>query len=214
MNYYQDITLLPDAEISLGFIWQKVFQQVHIALVEHKIAENQSAIAVGFPQYGKAKFPLGFKLRLFANEQMQLEQLNIAQWLNRLEDYAHVKSIKPVPETVGGYVNFSRKHIKTAKRIDEDMHKKAELWSKKSGKSLEDCLAELEKSKPLINTENLPFVFIDSQSTKQHSNNKNGKFPLFIQMDTFTEAQKGKFNCYGLSATDEDKENIATVPQF
>ncbi|MFA0280003.1 type I-F CRISPR-associated endoribonuclease Cas6/Csy4, partial [Vibrio sp. 10N.222.55.F8] len=51
MNYYQEITLLPDAEISLGFIWQNVFQQVHIALVDNKVAANQSAIAVGFPEY-------------------------------------------------------------------------------------------------------------------------------------------------------------------
>ncbi|MCO4790206.1 type I-F CRISPR-associated endoribonuclease Cas6/Csy4, partial [Vibrio cholerae] len=38
MNYYQEITLLPDADIALGFLWQNVFQQVHIALVEHKVA--------------------------------------------------------------------------------------------------------------------------------------------------------------------------------
>lgn len=77
MNYYQEITLLPDVEISLGFLWQNVFQQVHIVLVEHKVAENQSAVAVGFPDYRNAKFLLGNKLRLFAKEQATLEKLSI-----------------------------------------------------------------------------------------------------------------------------------------
>ncbi len=57
MNYYQEITLLPDVDISLGFLWQNVFQQVHIALVEHKVDANQSSVAVGFPDYLRAKFP-------------------------------------------------------------------------------------------------------------------------------------------------------------
>ena len=73
MNYYQDITLLPDAVITLGFIWQKVYQQVHIALAENKIAENQSAIAVAFPEYGSKGFPLGSKLRLLALTAMESE---------------------------------------------------------------------------------------------------------------------------------------------
>ncbi|NMU26494.1 type I-F CRISPR-associated endoribonuclease Cas6/Csy4, partial [Vibrio parahaemolyticus] len=56
MDYYQEITLLPDADISLGFIWQNVFQPVHLALVDNKIAGHQSAIAVSFPEYGKSGF--------------------------------------------------------------------------------------------------------------------------------------------------------------
>lgn len=54
MDYYQDITLLPDAEVNLGFLWQKVFQQVHIALVEHKVADNRSAIALSIPKYKRS----------------------------------------------------------------------------------------------------------------------------------------------------------------
>jgi len=61
MKYYLDITLLPDAETNLGFLWHKVYQQVHIALVENKVAKNQSEIAVSFPEYGSKAFPLGAK---------------------------------------------------------------------------------------------------------------------------------------------------------
>ena len=49
MNYYQDITLLADANIALGFLWQKLYKQIHIVLVENKTSDNLSTIAVGFP---------------------------------------------------------------------------------------------------------------------------------------------------------------------
>lgn len=212
MNYYQEITLLPDAEISLGFIWQNVFQQVHIALVEHKVAQNRSDIAVGFPQYQKVKFPLGSKLRLFAKEQSQLERLNIAQWLNRLEDYTHVKGIKAVPDSVE-YVCFSRCNVKTPERIEREMQQKAQLWSAKSGKPLSDCLIELERSKPDGHSE-LPFIFLHSQQTKQHSPGKNSKFPLFIKMTAVAHEQEGTFDCYGLNAKANDENSYGCVPQF
>ena len=120
MNFYQEITLLPDVEISLGFLWQNVFQQVHIALVEHKVAENQSAVAVGFPDYRNAKFPLGNKLRLFAKDQATLEKLAIDKWLTRLEDYVHIKGIKPVPDSAT-YVSFERKQVKSPERVEREL---------------------------------------------------------------------------------------------
>lgn len=212
MNYYQEITLLPDAEISLGFIWQNVFQQVHIALVENKVAANQSKIAVGFPEYKKAKFPLGNKLRLFAEDAEQLEQLNITNWLVRLEDYAHVKGVKPVPADVS-YVTYTRKSVKSPARIDREMQKKAELWSLKSGKPLEECFEELEKTKPQYESK-LPFIYLHSQETKQRSPEKNSKFPLFIEMKLLDKKQSGFFDCYGLSSKSNIAENLGAVPLF
>mgnify|MGYP000196251546 FL=1 len=212
MNYYQEITLLPDVEISLGFLWQNVFQQVHIALVEHKVAENQSAIAVGFPDYRNAKFPLGNKLRLFAKDQATLEKLAIDKWLTRLEDYVHIKGIKLVPDSVT-YVSFERKQVKSPERVERDMHRKAELWSAKSGKPLAECLADLEKSKP---TEpcSLPFIYLHSQQTKLRSPEKNSKFPLFIDMYEQSTNQDGVFDCYGLNSKLNSKDAPATVPHF
>ena len=125
MNYYQEVTLLPDVEIPLGFIWQNVFQQVHIALVENKVGPNQSAVGVGFPDYKQTSFPLGSKLRLFANEQAQLESLAIGNWLTRFEDYTHVKAIKPVPAEAT-FVSFTRKQVKSVERIEREMQQKAQ----------------------------------------------------------------------------------------
>jgi CRISPR-associated endonuclease Csy4 len=212
MNYYHEITLLPDAEISLSFIWQNVFQQVHIALVENKVAPNESAIAVGFPDYQQTGFPLGSKLRLFSKEQTTLEKLAIEQWLVRLKDYVHIKAIKPVPSEVV-YASFMRKHVKSPVRIERNMQKKSELWAEKSGKSLAACLAELEKTKPAALSK-LPFIYLHSQQTKQRAPDKNSKFPLFIEMHQAKAEQSGVFDCYGLSSKVNSLRCLATVPHF
>lgn len=212
MNYYQEITLLPDADIALGFLWQNVFQQVHIALVEHKVASNQSLVAVGFPDYRQAQFPLGSKLRLFAKEPVTLEKLDIHRWLTRLEDYVHIKGIKPVPSDVT-YVSFVRKQVKSPERIERDMQQKAALWAEKSGKPLVECLADLQQSKPTALC-TLPFIYLHSQQTKQRSPEKNSKFPLFIEMQQHSKSQDGSFDCYGLSSKAHGQSALATVPHF
>ncbi|MDQ9091644.1 type I-F CRISPR-associated endoribonuclease Cas6/Csy4 [Pseudoalteromonas haloplanktis] len=217
MKYYLDITLLPEVDITLGFIWQKVYQQVHIALVENKVAENQSAIAVSFPRYsteknGEQAFPLGDQLRLLANEETQLTKLNIAKWLNRLEDYVHIKSVKPVPDNIA-HVAFVRQQVKGEARIEKDMLSKAQRWAEKSGQPLDVCLAELEKSKPKANS-NLPFIWLESQETKQRNSGESRRFPLFIKKVELKEQQAGVFNCYGLSANHNNKGKLASIPQF
>ena len=212
MNYYQEITILPEAEVPLGFIWQNVFQQIHIALVEHKVGPNQSEIAVGFPDYGQKSFPLGNKLRLFAKAHAQLEKLNINKWLTRLEDYSHVKAIKSVPDKVT-WVSFTRQHVKSPERIEREMQKKAELWSIKSDKPLAECLLELEKSKPTTRCK-LPFIYLHSQQTKACSSTTHSKFPLFIQKQDVDAPQQGLFDCYGLNSKANKSDNIGCTPHF
>lgn len=224
MKYYLDITLLPEADITLGFLWQKVYQQVHIALVENKITRNESAIAVSFPRYsahkrteknGEQAFPLGNQLRLLANEKSQLTKLNIVKWLIRLEDYLHIKSVKPVPDNVR-HLAFVRQQVKGGARIEKDMQSKAKLWSEKSGQSLDACLEELERSKPKADREEtkLPFLWLESQETKQRGLANSRKFPLFIKKVEITGQQLGTFNCYGLSVNHSNKEKLVSIPQF
>ncbi|GAA6171846.1 hypothetical protein NBRC116592_15160 [Colwellia sp. KU-HH00111] len=217
MNFYIELQLLPDAEVSLDFLWQKVYQQVHIALVDNKVGENESAIAISFPSYhagigGEHAFPLGNQLRLLANEERQLTNLNINQWLNRLKDYVHIKSIKPVPEKVR-HVAFFREKVKGEARIEKDMQSKAKRWAEKSGQTLETCLAELEKTKPKADN-SLPFIWLESQETKQRNAQESRKFPLFIKMVSLTKEQAGVFNCYGLNTNSSNKDKLTSVPQF
>lgn len=218
MNYYQDITLIGDPEISLGFLWQKVFQQVHFALVNNKTAENYSSIGAGFPSYGKRGFSLGDKLRLFAETKAELEALNIAKFLERLSDYVHIKSIAEVPKTAKA-VTFVRRSIKGESRIEQEMQNKIarlqsrdESWFAGIGKSLEKCLADLNASKPEADS-SLPFIWLESQETKKRNPEGAAKFPLFIEKIEAASPQKGKFSCYGLAIRSTEFP-LATVPDF
>lgn len=211
MKFYQELTLLPDAEIDLAFLWMKIYQQIHLALVENKQENNQSLIAVGFPEYGSPGCFLGRKLRLFSLEEKHLETLDIVRWLNRLSDYVHIKSIQPVPEYTTS-VCYLREHIKGKARVEKEMHKKAVLWAKKTGATIESCLSELEKTRPDHNSK-LPFIWMESQRTKQQ-NGETQKFPLFIKQVFISSPQQQSFNCYGLSLSQSKQALLSTVPYF
>ena len=106
MKHYQEITLIPGADISIYFLWSKVYQQVHLALVE-KMDNEKSSIGVAFPEYRDNIF-LGSKLRVFAESENELTQLDMNKWLSRLSDYVHITSIRPIPKDVNAYAIFSR----------------------------------------------------------------------------------------------------------
>lgn len=212
MKYYLEISLLPDVEANLGFLWQKIYQQIHISLVDNKIGENESAVAVAFSRYGEKLFPLGDQLRLFAKTEIQLNELNIPTWLSRFKDYVHIKSIKPVPEKVT-HVCFIREHVKGEAGIEKKMQAKAKYWSEKSGQPLDECLLSLEKSKPKARSTR-PFIWLESQKTKQRDPAQSSKFPLFIKRIELENPQKGHVNCYGLNANHKDISKWVSVPHF
>ncbi len=196
MKYYLDISLLPDTEISLGFIWQKVYQQVHLALVDNKFAENKSKVGLSFADYafekGAGIFPLGNKLRLFSDAESDLEKLTLASWLKRLTDYTHVSSIKEVPG-VCEYACFTRQQFKT------NIFRLATRRAKRKNETFSEALqhyADFSDKKT-----DLPFIELKSLS-------KNEQFKLFIKGEIIKNKKEGGFNCYGLS-----KEG-ATVPWF
>lgn len=191
MNFYLDITLLPDVEANIGFVWQKVYGQLHLALVEQRIEGDHSAIAVSFPEYGDKAFPLGSKLRLFAKTSEQLQQLNLAKWLNRLTDYTHCTSIKEVP-LVNQYACFKRM------QFGSNIERLARRRVKRKGESLEEALMHYSGFKE--QQSKLPFVNMQSLS-------KDCRFCLFIEQEIVEQEEEGLFSCYGLSKT-------ATVPWF
>lgn len=192
MKYYLDITLLPDAETNIGFLWQKVYQQVHIALVENKVSENQSEIAVSFPEYGSKNFPLGTKLRLLSESNSKLVQLNINKWLKRFTDYVHKTSIKGVPDSVSSFACFERLQVASSRE------RKARRRVKRHGGTFKEALEYFATYDDESST--LPFVNIKSLSGDKH-------FKLFIKKTGSNIQCNGEFNCYGLS-------NVATVPLF
>lgn len=192
MSYYQEIALLLKARIGLYDFWQKLYQQIHLALVEKKTGKNTSKIGVSFPEYNAKEFLLGTKLRLFAEDKATLTDMQCEKWLAHLHDYAVIGEITPVPEVVKGYACFA--HIK----LQGSKEKLARRRAKRHGETIEQAMAHFttldeQRSK-------LPYINMISQTTGR-------KFPLFIDKQTKGQAHNGMYSCYGLS-----KE--VTVPIF
>ena len=140
MNHYIEITLLPNIEedIPIYFLWEKVYQQLHLAFVDVKDANDKIPVGVSFPNYDENQHQLGCKLRLFALSENVLETLNLDKWLSRLSDYVHITSIKPVPESIQGYAYFKRP------RIENNNAKLARRRAKRNGTSYEEALSHFE----------------------------------------------------------------------
>jgi CRISPR-associated endonuclease Csy4 len=191
MKHYIDITLLPSDDIGVHFLWSKLMMQVHLALVEIQDDKKQVPIAASFPKY-QAKMDekpgfVGNKLRLFATDKNDLERLNLGKWLNRLEDYVHMKSIVEVPSKVLGYESFNRrrksgspdKHIKRRmQRHNETLEQAAEFFKGYN-------MAKEDKALPFIRMKSL------------HSDNE---FCMsIIRKEVEASSQRVMFNTYGLS---------------
>ncbi len=213
MNYYQDITLLPDTEASLGFIWEKVYQQIHLMLVEHKIADNESAIGLSFPAYGDKAFPLGNQLRLLAESEEKLEHANVNQWLLRLSDYVHVKSIKAVPSDVNEYVTFHRVNPKSQQRRLKELGRRVAHLSHKHGVAEAEVRAQLLVSiEKQTGNSKLPYINVQSLSSS-HGEQRH-KFMLFIDCERveMSAQSRNDFTCYGLSRAEKGQKTF--VPWF
>lgn len=188
MTYYIEIKLLHDPEISLGFIWKKVFTQIHLALVE----QGSSTVGVSFPGYGDKIFPMGDTVRLFAATQGELEAVDILKWMNRLKDYVTISKITKIPDDIQAYAQFFRVQVKTGKE------RLARRYAKRHDVTYEEALRHYEQMEEKSLT--LPFVMLSSLSSNQ-------EMKLFIERNFLNEERSGSFNSYGLSRE-------ATVPLF
>ena len=186
MNYYIDITLLPDTDVGLFFLWEKVYQQVHFALVSIKDEEQRTPIGIVFPEYDLKKNYLGRKLRLFSPDSKTFKQLNLQKWLSRLADYVHLTSVKNVPDNIKEYVCCYRVRLKT------NQERLARRKAKRSNISFEEALTALDGFKE--KRTDLPYIQLTSRETGQ-------RFRLFIEQKPAKVSSISKsFTCYGLSA--------------
>lgn len=192
MKFYLEIAIKPQPEIPLYFLWEKVSQQIHLALVEIKDVNDKVPVGLSFPEYDACQFQLGCKMRLFAEEKEDLEKLAINKWLSRFRDYVHMKPIEPVREKPKGYACFRQVRLKG------NREKLARRRAKRKGESFEQALTyyanyEEQQSK-------LPYINMKSL-TNGH------RFRLFIEKRVMEQPKTGLFSCYGLS-------NTTTVPLF
>lgn len=192
MNYYLDITLLPDAEIGPHFLWEKVYQQIHLGLATIQDGNGTVPIGIALPGYNAGQHRLGDKLRLLAETSERLEAFNAGQWLNRLSDYVHLTGIRDVPDRIQAHACYMRIQPKS------NNARLARRKAKRENTSIGQALAMLENY-PERRTD-APYVWIKSQSSGE-------RFRLFIGYAEREEANHGGFSSYGLSRQ-------STVPVF
>lgn len=194
MKFYLEITLLPNPEVGINFLWSKVFQQIHLGLVEAQDQQGRIPIGVSFPEYvsGEKYSVLGGKLRLLAPDEASLNRFNAPQWLSRLSDYVHCTGIRPVPEKIRGYAIYHREQPKTSsKRL-------ARRHAKRHHVDYEAALARY--SSMTDKTITTPYIRLKSLSGDQ-------EFCLWIKKSEVQEASGTTFSSYGLS-------RVASVPEF
>jgi CRISPR-associated endonuclease Csy4 len=213
MRCYLEITLLPNPEVNLHFLWSKVFQQIHLGLVEMQDDQKHVPIGVSFPEYvaGEKYSVLGGKCRLFAQDEATLARFDAPKWLARLSDYVHCTSIRPVPEQLTGYAVYRREHLKTnrerlarryAKRHNLDfeaaLNGVVELRAdSNAGAAYPQAFRYCDMPDKRIAT---PFIRLQSLS--------NGEtFCLWIKKALVNGPSAATFSTYGLSAK-------SSVPEF
>jgi CRISPR-associated endonuclease Csy4 len=194
MKHYIEITLLPNPDINLFGLWSKVFQQIHLGLVEAQDDQGRIPIGVSFPEYvtGEKYSVLGGKLRLLANDEVTLSRFNASQWLSRLSDYVHCTGIRPVPEKLTGYAIYQREQPKTSNE------RLARRYAKRHNVDYDTAL--LRYSTMTHKTIATPFIRLKSLSGDQ-------EFCLWIKKTVVSELSGTTFSSYGLSAA-------SSVPEF
>ncbi len=204
MKFYQEITLIDQAEISTYFIWSKLYTQLHLALAEQKDPNEKVNIGVSFPKYvfeqktedQKAQIHLGDKLRIFAQSDNDLEKLDIRKWLERLTDYLHITSIRDVPSEIKDYAIYKRKQVKTnAQRLARHRIKRGDI-------GFDEALARYSN---VVTTTNLPYIEMQSLSTSDEQRKR--RFKLFIEKVPAEKSETQVFSTYGLSS-------VSSVPEF
>jgi CRISPR-associated endonuclease Csy4 len=186
--------LLPQEEIPIHFLWSKVFQQIHLGLVEMQDEQGRVPIGLSFPEYvtGEKFSLLGGKLRLLAKDEATLSQFNATKWLSRLSDYVHCTSICPVPEKIASYSVYQREQPKTNKE------RLARRYAKRHDVDYDSALkCYSDMAHQTIST---PFIRLKSLSG-------GNEFCLWIKKTVVTEPSGMVFSSYGLSAE-------STVPEF
>ena len=200
MNYYIEVTLMENDQFSPYELWSQLYPQLHLAVVEAKNADNKVNIGFSFPQYrfhqDKGVGLIGTKLRLFAESEADLKKLDIRRWLERLEDYVHVTSIREVPNDIKNYAIYKRKQVKTnAQRLARHRVKRGDI-------GFDEALARYSN---VVTTTNMPYIEMKSLSTSDQQSEK--RFKLFIEKQSAEKSETQVFSTYGLSS-------VSSVPEF
>lgn len=213
MKYYIEITLVDNNDSCFYQLWRDFYMQLHLALVEQQNPDKTVNFGVSFPEYkytekkGGAFAILGTKLRVFASSETELQQLNLAKWLERLTDYVHIKSIQLVPENVNRYLLVKRYRADTnlqrltrrfmqreSKRTGKEISFKeaSAMQNQRFAKTNNLTLQQAEKHYAQPTVKDLPFIKLKSLSTEE-------EYSLLIEQVSVEQPCGGTFSTYGLS---------------
>lgn len=198
LTHYQEITLILDPDISPYFIWQKLYTQLHIALAEVQNKHGIESIGVSFPDYHyddkkEQSSKLGQKLRVFAPSQADLEKLDLNNWLSRLTDYVHIKSIAEVGNKATGYLVVKRYRFKP-------IEVQANSLAEKLGIGYDKAMAIVAKRRSELK---VPYINLKSETN-------DVSYRLSILQQPVNSPTDGTFNTYGLNTMSTE----VTVPHW
>ncbi|MBF7683165.1 type I-F CRISPR-associated endoribonuclease Cas6/Csy4 [Acinetobacter sp. B5B] len=203
MNYYIELTLMDGPEFLWFELWSKLYTQLHIAFTEHKNEQEKVPFGLSFPQYRlnekKKIWLLGAKVRIFAQTENELYQLNLGKWLERLTDYVHITQIRKVPkDKITGYSNYYRINRKM------DLEKRIKHQAIRRNISISEAQQHFKQYIEQLNQ--VPYINLKSLSA-QRKYNIDQFYQLHIGKSIVTEPKIGGFGTYGLSRS-------CTVPEF
>jgi CRISPR-associated endonuclease Csy4 len=202
MNYHLNIKLIPDAEMPIHFIRNKIYAKLHKAI----FTLNTTDIGISFPNSKKNKkdtlpnILLGSTIRIHST-QARLQQLQNLNWLGGLVSYCQISNILPVPDKVDGYQVISRirQNMSFTRMQKKIIHQKSKGYLK-----TDEDISTYEKyykAKMFKTGLNNPYLELQSTST-------GSKYRLYIEFSELQDkAVIGDFNNFGLS-------NKATTPIF
>ena len=184
MDYYLDIQVQPDLEISAPALMNNLFAKFHRNMAQAMLGE----IAVSFPKYNRT---LGDVLRLHGREAI-LNQLMTRPWLKGLRDYTKVSAVCKVPADIKGYRSVYRVQKKSVNNRRKRSVAKGWLSEEEALHRIPDDTQQVLK---------LPFLQFKSLSSHQN-------IRVYVALgELLSEQRIGYINSYGLSRT-------ATVPWF
>lgn len=177
MDYYQDITVLPDPEFNESVLLNAVYAKLHRAICQFA----PSKIGVSFPAVGKT---LGNTIRLHGAE-ASLKLLDTQKWRQGLQDYTFATELLPVPANA---------KFRTVKRVQAKS-----VHNKRKRSVAKGWLTEVQAQEKIPDNQfkvlKLPYAQLKSLS--------NGNIMrVYIQHGELQECPaEGEFNSYGLSPT-------------
>lgn len=184
MDYYLDIKVLPDLEITAPALLNNLFAKFHRAMAQ--MCKGQ--VAVSFPKHDRV---LGDVLRIHGSK-VTIESLMTEPWLKGLRDYTQVGDVLPVPSQLIGYRTVSRVQKKSPQNLRKRSVAKGWLTE-------EEALYKIPDNKqPQFD---LPYLQLQSLS------NKNVLRIYVKHGDIAQQVVSGEYSSYGFSSQ-------ATIPWF